>query len=110
MLGGRIVGAAKACGINAERIRRVSERMVVVMDAQASNPTENTSAKEYFSTAQAAGAEQMRSERSKCTSTHVEFSEIEVKLGRAPRVYAEPVAIKRGVPPMGALKTTTVRE
>src|SRR4051812_24437981 len=73
MLGGRIVGAAKACGINSERIRKVSERMIMVMDAQASNETENSSAKVYFTTAQAAGAEQMRSERSKCTSTHVEF-------------------------------------
>lgn len=104
MLGGRIVGAAKACGINGERIRKVSERMLTVMGAQAASETQSTSAKEYFSAAQAAGAEQMRSERLKCTGIHVDFSEIEVKLGRAPRVYTDPVVAKRGVPTLGALK------
>ena len=114
MLGGRIVGAAKACGINGERIRKVSERMLTVMGAQAASETKSTSAKEYFSAAQAAGAEQMRFERSTCTGIHVDFSEIEVKLGRAPRVYTDPVVAKRGVSPIGALKTdpgaTTARE
>jgi hypothetical protein len=103
MLGGRIVGAAKACGINAERIRRTSERMLSVVNNKAATDTERSTATSYFAVGQATGAEQARAERSRCTGIHVDFSEIEVKLGRAPVMEKDPLVAKPGVPPLGAL-------
>ena len=102
-LGGRIVGAAKACGINGDRIRRTSERMLSVMASNAGSQAERQAAKNYFVAAQAIGAEEARSERSKCQGVHVDFSEMEVKLGRAP-FDSDALAAKRGVPALGALK------
>jgi len=102
-LGGRIVGAARACGINPDRVRRTSDRLVSVIGASTASPTEREAAKGYFASAQSAGAEEVRSERSKCQGIHVSFSEIEVKLGRAPASDIDPTP-KRGVPAMGALK------
>lgn len=104
MLGGRIVGAAKACGVNAERVRRVSERLLSVVGGKAASMEERESAKNLFATAQVAGADQVRFEKSKCSETHVSFSEIEVKLGR-PAGDNDAVAMKRGIPALGALRT-----
>ena len=103
LLGGRIVGAAKACGINGDRIRRTSERLLSVMASNASSPSEREAAKDHFVAAQAVGTEEARSERSKCQGVHVDFSEMEVKLGRAP-FDSDALAAKRGVPALGALK------
>jgi hypothetical protein len=100
-LGGRIIGAAKACGINPDRIRRTTERLATVIDANAATKSEREAARGNFTSAQAIGAEEMRSERSRCQGIHVSFSEIEVKLGRAP---IDPLATKRGVPAIGELK------
>ena len=108
MLGGRIIGAAKACGINAERVRRVSDRLLAVMNAKAGSAAERASAKDHFASAQTTGAEQMRFERSKCSEVHVGFSEIEVKLGRAPASDNDPVAVKRGIPALGAVNPGAV--
>ena len=104
MMGGRIVGAAKACNINAERVRKTSERLAAVLAARAASEAERRSAMSYFERSQGAGAEQIRSEKSKCNEIHVDFSEIEVKLGRAPAAETDRVVAKRGVPPLGALK------
>lgn len=100
-LGGRIVGAARACGINPDRIRRTSERLLTVIAGSTGTAAERDAAKGHFTSAQPAGAEEVRSERSKCQGVHVSFSEIEVKLGRAP---IEPLATKRGVPATVELK------
>jgi hypothetical protein len=100
-LGGRIVGAARACGINPDRIRRTSERLLTVIGNSTATPAEREAAVGHFASAQAAGAEVIRSERSKCQGIHVSFSEIEVKLGRAP---VDPLATKRGVPAIGELR------
>ncbi len=108
MVGGRIIGAAKACNINAERIRKTSDRMLSVVNLKAGTDAERKSAIGYFQSAQAVGAEQIRSEKSRCNEIHVDFSEIEVKLGRAavaPSSEGDRVVAKRGVPPLGALKT-----
>lgn len=108
MVGGRIIGAAKACNINADRVRKTSERMLAVVSARAANETERKSAAGYFESAQAVGVEQVRSERSRCNEIHVDFSEIEMKLGRAPvspSADADRSVAKRGVPPLGALRT-----
>ncbi|MEO8203133.1 MAG: hypothetical protein ABI630_04670 [Betaproteobacteria bacterium] len=104
LLTGRVIGAAKACGINSERIRRTSERVITVVAGNAATAEERDSAKRYFLGAQAAGADEVRFEKSKCHSVHVDFSEMEVKLGRAPAVPHDPLALKRGVPAIGALK------
>lgn len=103
-LGGRIIGAAKACGLNAERIRRTSERLVSVMDSNASSPAEREAVRAQFLRSQGPGAEEVRGERSKCQTVHVEFSEMEIKLGRAPAADPDRVAAKRGVPALGSLK------
>lgn len=103
LLGGRIVGAAKACGINAERIRRTSERMLFVVTNKAASDIERSTATSYFAAGQSTGAEHSRVERSRCTAVHVDFSEIEVKLGRAPAVEKEALAARLGVPSIGAL-------
>ena len=103
-LGGRIVGAAKACGINPDRIRRTSDRLLTVIGSSTATPAEREAATGYFKNAQPAGAEEVRSERSKCQGIHVSFSEIEVKLGRAPIVASDALAAKRGVPAIGELK------
>lgn len=108
MVGGRIIGAAKACNINADRVRKTSERMLAVVSAKAATEAERKSAAGYFEAAQAVGVEQIRSERSRCNEIHVDFSEIEMKLGRAPLTPPGDVdrsVAKRGVPPLGALKT-----
>jgi hypothetical protein len=105
MMGGRIIGAARACNINAERIRKTADRMLAVVSARAGSEAERKSALGYFETAQGAGAEQVRSERSRCNDIHVDFSEIEVKLGRVAGTSAERVAVRRGIPPLGALRT-----
>ncbi|MBS0337285.1 MAG: hypothetical protein JSS40_10830 [Proteobacteria bacterium] len=104
IMGGRIIGAAKACSINAERIRKTADRMLAVVNSRATSEAERKSALGYFETAQGAGAEQVRSERSRCNDIHVDFSEIEVKLGRVAGTDAERVAARRGIPPLGALK------
>src|SRR5688500_7562836 len=70
-LGGRIVGAAKACGINPDRIRRTSERLLSLIAGSTGTVAERESAKGHFTGSQAAGAEEIRSERSKCQSVHV---------------------------------------
>lgn len=105
MMGGRIIGAARACSINAERIRRTADRMLAVVSARAASEAERKSALGYFETAQGAGAEQVRSEKSRCNEIHVDFSEIEVKLGRVAGPESDRVAARRGVPPLGALRT-----
>ena len=102
-LGGRIIGAAKACGINAERVRKVSERLMSVVGSRADTPAERENAKQLFTAAQPSGAEQVRFEKSRCSETHVSFSEMEVKLGRAPGPENDPLALKRGIPALGAL-------
>ena len=79
-------------------------RPVTIVNARAGHEADRKSVRGYFETAQATGAEQVRSERSRCAEVHVEFSEIEVKLGRMPGAEAERVAAKRGIPPLGALK------
>jgi len=103
-LGGRIIGSARACGINAERIRKTSERLISLMGSNAVSQAEKDAARKQFAAAQGAGAEEVRGERSKCQAVHVEFSEMEVKLGRAPAGDNDAVAAKRGVPALGALK------
>lgn len=103
-VGGRIIGAAKACGINAERVRKVSERLLSVMGSRAGSVEERESATRLFAETQVAGSEQFRFERSKCSETHVSFSEMEVKLGRAPASDNDPLAAKRGIPALGALR------
>jgi hypothetical protein len=103
LLGGRIVGAAKACGINAERIRRTSERMLHVVNNKAGSEIERTTATNYFVVGQETGTEQVREDRTRCSAIHVDFSEIEVKLGRAPAVEKASVVLKQGVPALGAL-------
>lgn len=108
MLGGRIIGAAKACGVNAERVRRVSDRLMSVVGSKAETSAEKENAKKLFATAQASGADQVRFEKSKCSETHVSFSEMEVKLGRAPASDNDPLAVKRGIPALGALRTDAV--
>ncbi len=102
-LGGRIVGAARACGINPDRVRKTSERLLTMIGSSSATPVERDAAKSHFAGAQAAGADEVRSERSKCQGIHVSFSEIEVKLGRAPASDIDPTP-KRGVPVIGALK------
>ena len=102
MLGGRIIGAAKACGVNAERVRRTSERLMSVVGSKASSAAERENTRSYFALSQATGSEQVRSERSKCSEIHVSFSEMEVKLGRAPGTDND--LPKRGIPALGALK------
>lgn len=106
-LGGRILGAAKACGINTERIRRTAERMVSVLEANAGSKWEKAGVRSLVINAQAAGADEVKSEHSKCQGIHVDFSEMEVKLGRAPASGADRVIAKRGVPALGALKPDT---
>ena len=103
IFGGRILGAAEACSINADRIRRVSGRMVASVNARARSESERTSALDYFADARVASAEQFRSERSKCRQIHADFSQIEVKLGRAPGLDNDRVAAKHAIPPLGAL-------
>ncbi len=103
-LSGKVMGAAKACGLNAERIRRTSDRLMTVLGSKSTSAAEMHSAKHYFATMQPVGAEEVRGERSRCAAVHVEFSEIEVKLGRAPLADRDPLAVKRGVPALGALK------
>jgi hypothetical protein len=102
-LSGRVMGAAKACGLNAERIRRTSDRLMTVLGSKAS-AEEMHSAKRHFAAMLPVGAEAVRGEHSRCTAVHVEFSEIEVKLGRSPLASPDPLAVKRGVPALGALK------
>ena len=102
-LGGQIIGAAKACGINPERIRRTTERMASVVIAKASAHERNEVAA-HFNSAQAAGAQQVRFEKSRCSSVHVDFAEMETKLGRAPSSDDGRVAVKRGVAPLGAIR------
>ena len=107
IVGGRIIGAAKACNINAERVRKTTDRMLSVVNIKAGTEAERKSAINYFESAQVAGAEQIRSEKSRCSEIHVDFSEIEVKLGRAPVAPGpdgDRVVAKRGVPPLGAVK------
>jgi hypothetical protein len=104
MMGGRIIGAARACSINAERIRKTTDRMLALVSARAASEAERKSALGFFETAQGAGADQVRSEKSRCNDIHVDFSEIEVKLGRVAGTDAERVAARRGIPPLGALK------
>jgi hypothetical protein len=107
MLGGQVIGAAKACGINAERVRRVSDRLLSVVSIKAASVDERDRAKNYFASAQIAGADQVRFERSKCSEIHVGFSEMEVKLGRAPVGENDPVAVRRGIPALGAVNPGT---
>ncbi|MSP96165.1 MAG: hypothetical protein EXR29_02855 [Betaproteobacteria bacterium] len=106
--GGHIIGAAKACGINSERIRRTSERMLGIVNAKAVSAEERKSATRLFASAQGDGAEEMRLERSRCSGVHVDFSEIEVKLGRAPAIDNDAVTVRRGVPALGALPPEAV--
>lgn len=104
MMGGRILGAAKACNVNADRIRRTADRLVSIVNAKATSPAERKTALDYFESSKGAGAEQVRSERSRCSEIHVDFSEMEIKLGRAPGTDNDRVVAKRGVPPMGAIR------
>jgi hypothetical protein len=102
-LGGHIIGAAKACGLNVERIRRASERLDAVVFAKGATEKERDAAKAQFRTAQSTGAQQVRFERSRCSSVHVDFAEMETKLGRAPSNDDGRLAAKRGVPALGAI-------
>lgn len=103
--GGRVVGAAKACGINAERIRKVSDRMLSVVAIKSVSAAENRMARDYFGSNQSIGAEQIRADKSRCSSIHVDFSEMEVKLTRPVVREHEALALKRGGPALGALGT-----
>jgi hypothetical protein len=85
--------------------------MLAVVSSKAGTEAERKSAAGFFESAQAVGVEQIRSERSRCNEIHVDFSEIEMKLGRAP--IAPPPdtdrsVAKRGVPPLGALKPESI--
>ena len=102
-LGGNIVGAAKACGINVDRIRRASERLDAVVIAKGVTAQEREAAKAQFLSAQSTGAQQVRFERSRCSTVHVEFAEMESKLGRAPSNDDGRLAAKKGVPALGAI-------
>ena len=103
-LGGRIVGAARACGINAERIRLASERLLHVMHDNSSSTKIRTSAEKKFATGQNTGYARVRADDFSCTSAHVGFSELEVKLGRLPSPPAAAIAARPGIPPLGALR------
>ena len=102
-LGGHIVGAAKACGINVDRIRRASERFDAVVIAKGVTAKERDAAKAQFQAAQSTGLQQVRFERSRCSTVHVEFAEMESKLGRAPSNDDGRLAAKKGVPALGAI-------
>ena len=105
MFGGRIVGAAKACAINAERVRKAGEKVLLLVKSKAGSQAEQQSAAAAFASAQKVGHDDVRSEKTRCTDVHVEFSEIEVKLAKYPGGDA-PVASRRsrGVQPLGALR------
>lgn len=110
MFGGRIIGAAKACGINAERIRRTSGRLRNLIDQKATSGQERESASRLLASSQAAGTEEVRSERSRCSGVHVDFSEIEIKLDSRPGGSSnDPVVAKRGVPPIGVLQPGSIK-
>lgn len=101
--GGRLIGAATACGINAARVRKTSDRLLWLVNEKADSAKEKESAAKLFTSAQGAGAAEIRLEKSNCAGIHVEFSEIEVRLGRVPGAAKDAVAARRGVPPLGAL-------
>ena len=105
LVSGRIVGAARACSINPDRIRNASDRILSLVNDKAASVAEKAAATRQFINAQTDGGEDIRSARSRCTGVHVQFSEIEVKLGRAPGSAVNAVVAKRGVPLLGSLHT-----
>lgn len=96
---GRLTGAAKACGLNPERIRKATQRVQAAIDASRTSPPERAAAIAQFNAAQTEGENEARAERSQCTSVHVSFSRLELRLGPA-----ESVAAKRGVPAISELR------
>ena len=107
MFGGRIIGGARACGINAERIRKASEKLLLLVRSKADSEAEQAAAAKIFSSTQQVGTDDVRAEKTRCAEIHVELSEIEVKLAKYPGGDSEAIAARRArrpVLPLGALR------
>ena len=105
MFGGRIVGAAKACAINPERVRKAGEKVLLLAKSKAGSEGEQESAMRTFASAQRVGSDDVRADKTRCSDVHVDFSEIEVKLAKYPGGDPQVVARRfRPVQPLGALR------
>lgn len=106
MLGGQIMGGAKACGINPERIRKAGEKVLLLVQAKARSAAERRNATQLFNASKAEGVGDMRPDRETCAGVHVQLSEIEVKLAAFPDPDANAAASlsARPVPPLGELR------
>ena len=105
MLGGRVIGGAKACGITAERVRKASAKVLELVKSKAESEAERRAATGFFDSYQAAGGDEVRAAKNRCSWVHVEFSEIEVKLEKFPPGDSLASGIApRPVPPLGQLR------
>ena len=102
--GGRIIGNAKACRINAERIRRTTEKVLLLVKSKALSAAEQDSVTDLFAAAQKSGADEVRAQKVRCQDVHVEFSEVEIKLVKHPGGESTAAHRSRPVQPLGALK------
>lgn len=105
MLGGRVIGGAKACGINPERVRKAADKLLLLVRSKASSSAESAAATRLFAAARTEG-ETVRADKDQCSSVHVELSGIEVKLAKFPGGEPDASATARAappVPPLGAL-------
>jgi len=105
MFGGRITGAARACAINPERVRKAGEKVLLLAKSKAASEAELESVARVFASAQKVGYDDARADKTRCSEVHVDFSEIEVKLAKYPGGDPQVAARRsRPVQPLGALE------
>ena len=81
-LSGRIIGAAKACGVDGNRLAKTAEKVFAVVKVRARSDKEEGAAVMLFVDAINAGGSEVTSGRSSCREARSAFSEMERKVDR----------------------------
>jgi hypothetical protein len=79
---GRILGAAKACGIDGQRLKGTAELAFLTINARAASKREQEQATSIFAVAMDEGTKQVRSGQAKCAEVRSAYETIDRDLRR----------------------------
>jgi hypothetical protein len=79
-LGGRILGAGKACGVDGNRLARSGEKVLTVSKARANSDRDRSAAVSLFMDAYNAGISEVSAGRTSCSTARSAVADLESKL------------------------------
>lgn len=89
VLGGRVIGGAKACDVDGTRLRATTEKLFAVVNVRSKTKNEASSATLLFTTAYNQGVDQIRRRDYTCRDARAAFAEIERRFAKCMPPYRD---------------------